>query len=431
MDFLLNGIRYALDTETVRTAVRGRTPDEGREHWVDVDGVRWPPKQVFALATGLDRGEFTSHTALRQLRRLGFVTSDWGAAGRAATGAVQPPSRTASLSSARVVLVGCSSSKAPTARPAAELFTGAAFTKARDLAISTGAPWYVVSAKFGLLDPAEVVAPYDVYPPDQPASYRAAWGAWVVAQLASRHELCGTEVEVHAGRAYCDPLRAPLAAAGATLVEPLAGLTQGERLAWYGRRPPSHELRLTPGSCLVPDVSPLLDPANAAIPSAFLAAGRAAADRPGLYSWWVDAAGADELTAGLGHLVEPGLVYAGRAGGIRPNGSASANTLWGRVAEMHLGGNRSFSTFRLTLAACLSASAGRAVGETEVSDWIHAHLSVAVLPLAPEDVSPGETELLGSADPPLNLSGVPRTPLRQALTRLRSALTRSARAGTA
>ncbi|MGY1709091.1 DUF6884 domain-containing protein [Geodermatophilus sp. SYSU D00758] len=426
MDFVLNGTRYALDAETVRAAVRGRTPDEVREHWVDVDGVRWPPKQVFALATGLHRGEFTSHTALRQLHRLRFPTSDWSPAGRGATAPVEPAPGPASVSSTRVVLVGCSSSKASAARPAAELFTGAAFMKARDLARSSGAHWYVLSAKFGLLDPAEVVAPYDVYLPDQPASYRAAWGAWVVAQLGVRHELSGAVVEVHAGRAYCDPLRAPLAAVGATLVEPLAGLKQGERLAWYGRRPASDELRLTPGSCVVPDVSPLLDPANAAAPTAFLAAGRAAADRPGLYSWWVDAAGADELTAGLGHPVEPGLVYAGRAGGIRPNGSASTNTLWGRVAEMHLGGNRSFSTFRLTLAACLSASSGRAVGEAEVSDWMHAHLRVAVLPLAPEDVSLGESQLLEEADPPLNLSGVPRTPLRQTLTRLRSALTRSA-----
>ena len=172
---------------------------------------------------------------MRQLRRLGFPTSAWGSFSGVADSA-QSSQGAASVPSLRVVLVGCSSGKAPTARPAAELFTGAAFTKARDLARSSGAPWYVLSAKFGLLDPGEVVAPYDVYLPDQPAGYRTAWGAWVVAQLATRHGLSGTVVEVHAGRAYCDPLRAPLAAAGATLVEPLAGLGLGERLAWYGRR---------------------------------------------------------------------------------------------------------------------------------------------------------------------------------------------------
>jgi uncharacterized protein DUF6884/GIY-YIG catalytic domain-containing protein len=426
VDFVLNGTRYTLDAETVRTAVRGCTPDEVREHWVDVDGVPWPPKQVFAVATGLDRSKFTSHTALRQLQRLGFPTSDWGSSSRGTTGPAQRTPAVASVAPARVVLVGCSSSKAPTARPAAELFTGAAFTKARELARSSGASWYVLSAKFGLLNPDEVVAPYDMYLADQQAPYRTAWGAWVVAQLAARHDLSGTVIEVHAGRAYCDPLRAPLAAVGATLNEALAGLGLGERLAWYGRRPPTDDPRLTPGSCVVPDVAPLLDPAHAVAPAAFLAAGRAAADRPGLYSWWVDATGADELTSGLGHSVEAGLVYAGRAGGIRPNGSASTNTLWGRVAGMHLGGNRSFSTFRLTLAACLSTAAGRVVPEAEVSDWMQTYLRVAVLPLRPEDVSAGEEELLQLADPPLNLSGVARTPLRQTLTRLRSALMKSA-----
>ncbi|MDP9462034.1 MAG: hypothetical protein M3Q22_17845 [Actinomycetota bacterium] len=313
----------------------------------------------------------------------------------------------------RMVLVGCSGSKAASPRPAAELFTGVAFGKARDFARGSGAPWYVLSAKWGLLDPDEVVAPYDVYLGDRPAQYRAAWGTWVVAQLAGRHDLRGAVVEVHAGEAYCRPLAGPLAAAGATLHQPLAGLRQGERLAWYGQPPAAGAIPVSSRSCVPPDVRRLLAPAHAVAPADFLAAGRGAADRPGLYSWWVDAPGAAEISAGLGHRVTPGLIYAGRAGGVRPNGSASTNALWGRVGEMHLGGNRSFSTFRLTLAACLSAAAGRDVTEAEVSDWMHGHLRVAVLPLESDDVSAGEEELLRLADPPLNLSGVARTPLRQ------------------
>jgi hypothetical protein len=42
------------------------------------DGRRWPPKQVLALVTGLDRADFTTHQARRALTRLGFP------AGRAA-----------------------------------------------------------------------------------------------------------------------------------------------------------------------------------------------------------------------------------------------------------------------------------------------------------------------------------------------------------
>ncbi|MGY1592279.1 DUF6884 domain-containing protein [Geodermatophilus sp. SYSU D00708] len=338
-----------------------------------------------------------------------------------APAAAAPP--TASTRTADVVLVGCSSSKAPTARPAAELFTGTAFTKARDLVDPSGAPWYLLSAKYGLLDPTEVVAPYDVYLADQSSQYRSAWGSWVVAQLGARHDLRGAVVEVHAGRAYTEPLTARLHSAGATLVEPLAGLRQGERLAWYGGR--AHRPGTTPAPAVV-DASDLLDDRNALSPADFLVRGRRASDRPGLYSWWVDTAGAHELSAGLAHRVAPGLVYAGRAGGVRTNGSTSTNTLWGRVGEMHLGGNRSFSTFRLTLAACLSAAERRVVSEAELTDWMHAHLRVAVLPLAVDAVSAAEEQLLQRADPPLNLSGVERTPLRQTLSRLRSALKETA-----
>ena len=104
------------------------------------------------------------------------------------------------------MLVGCSGSKAAVPMRAAELFTGTAFGKARDLATRSGKPWYVISAKFGLLHPDEVIAPYDVYLPRQSPRYRSAWGHWVVAQLGDRHRLQGAVIEAHAGSAYCEPL---------------------------------------------------------------------------------------------------------------------------------------------------------------------------------------------------------------------------------
>ncbi len=42
---------------------------------------------------------------------------------------------------------------------------------------------------------------------------------------------------------------------------------------------------------------------------------------------WADAARAADLTAGLGHRLAAGLVYAGRAGAVRPSGVRSTNTL--------------------------------------------------------------------------------------------------------
>lgn len=429
MEFVLNGVRHSLEPDDVRSALRGGAPDDVREHWVEIDGVRWPPKQALSLATGIDRTEFTSHMALRQLQRLGFPTSAWGrgSAKRGADSAMGADSApreercgAEAATETDVVLVGCTRSKAPAARPAAELFTGARFTKARELAIRSRKPWYVLSAKFGLLAPDELVAPYDVYLPDQSLEYRDAWGRWVTAQLAARHELRGAVVEVHAGQAYCEPLRRPFEEAGAVLRLPLAGLRQGEQLAYYDRASHRAVVPQEPAATTVPDVSYLLDEGNAAVPDDFLSRGRAATDAPGLYSWWVDQAGAQALSAGLGHHVAQGLIYAGRAGGQRPSGKVSTNTLWGRVGGMHLGGNRNFSTFRLTLTAALRDSGAAVDDEAALTGWMHEHLRVAVLPLPAAVVLATEERLLGLSDPPLNLQGVPPTPLRRTLSRLRS-----------
>jgi hypothetical protein len=54
--------------------------------------------------------------------------------------------------------------------------------------------------------------------------------------------------------------------------------------------------------------------------------------KPGLYSWWIDDAGAADLSRGLGHLVAPGLIYAGQAGATKePSGKTSGATLALRV----------------------------------------------------------------------------------------------------
>jgi hypothetical protein len=89
---------------------------------------------------------------------------------------------------------------------------------------------------------------------------------------------------------------------------------------------------------------------------------------------------------------------------------------------MHLGGNREFSTFRLTLTACLSRPDEPPISEADVTAWMHEHLRVAALPLPAEAVTAGETRLLQLTDAPLNLQDVASTPLRLALKRLRASV---------
>lgn len=71
----INGRRFKLDSGRIARALASVMPEPIRDHYVVIEGRRYPPKQVLALATGLDRGDFTSHHARRILRGLGFPTA--------------------------------------------------------------------------------------------------------------------------------------------------------------------------------------------------------------------------------------------------------------------------------------------------------------------------------------------------------------------
>lgn len=68
----VSGRQYDLDPRRVETALDGELPEPIHEHFVVINGRRWPPKQVLTLVTGLDRADFTTHQARRALTRLGF-----------------------------------------------------------------------------------------------------------------------------------------------------------------------------------------------------------------------------------------------------------------------------------------------------------------------------------------------------------------------
>ena len=81
----ISGHQYDLEPRRVEMALHGELPEPINEHFVVINGRRWPPKQVVALVTGLDRADFTTHQARRALTRLGFT------AARAARRGHRPP----------------------------------------------------------------------------------------------------------------------------------------------------------------------------------------------------------------------------------------------------------------------------------------------------------------------------------------------------
>ena len=159
-----------------------------------------------------------------------------------------------------------------------------------------------------------------------------------------------------------------------------------------------------------------LDESPELVPALDWPAGLTCLDRPGLYAWWVDEAGAGHLSRGLdrslglGLAVAPGRIYAGQAGATKwPSGKAGDATLRTRIGGMHLGGRVRMSTFRWTLASVLfdqlevqvqAAMVVTPSSERALTEWMREHLSVAVHPHDDRDTLGGlEHAVLEKLDP--------------------------------
>jgi hypothetical protein len=132
-------------------------------------------------------------------------------------------------------LVACVAGKLDRPAPAAALYTSDWFRKAAAYVEAIGAPWRILSAKHGLLHPAEVVAPYDVTLGGMAHDWeRLAWGDRVMQGL---WELVddGAPVVLLAGKTYREPIAAQPSARAYCWRAPMEGLGIGEQKAWLAR----------------------------------------------------------------------------------------------------------------------------------------------------------------------------------------------------
>jgi hypothetical protein len=79
MRFTLDGERFELTPDLVRSRLVGHVPEDVREYWVEIDGCRWPVKQVISVTTGVtNRSRFQSQGSRRWLENLGFPVGQTG-----------------------------------------------------------------------------------------------------------------------------------------------------------------------------------------------------------------------------------------------------------------------------------------------------------------------------------------------------------------
>lgn len=134
----------------------------------------------------------------------------------------------------RIGLVACASKKQPAPAPARALYISPLFRKASVYCEREYDRWYILSARFGVLDPATIVAPYDLTLNRMARLDRQMWTSRVKVQLcAVVPDLKTTTVYLHAGRRYTEFLGPWLLEMGATVVSPFPGLGIGQQLRWY------------------------------------------------------------------------------------------------------------------------------------------------------------------------------------------------------
>jgi hypothetical protein len=136
------------------------------------------------------------------------------------------------------VLVGCVSQKLAVRAPAKELYRSPLWRCRRAYAESSGRPWFILSTLHGLVDPDELLDPYDLSLAQLSAPERTAWGERAVEALAKRLGVLSDAIfEVHAGRDYRTAIAAPLERRGARIEAPLAHISGvGRQHAWYVAR---------------------------------------------------------------------------------------------------------------------------------------------------------------------------------------------------
>lgn len=131
----------------------------------------------------------------------------------------------------RVALVSCVKSKQSRPAPARDLYTSPLFRSLRMYAEARADTWFILSAEHGLVDPNQVLPPYEKTLNKAGKAEREAWGRRVQTQLEAVLP-SGAEVIILAGERYREHLVKFLKARGHEVSIPLEGMPFGKQLQY-------------------------------------------------------------------------------------------------------------------------------------------------------------------------------------------------------
>jgi hypothetical protein len=145
-----------------------------------------------------------------------------------------------------IYLVACVAQKASVALPAEELYVSDWFRKARSyVKCHIGPPdrWYILSAKYHLVESRRVISPYNETLNTMRQPDRRRWADCVFTHLVPITD-AGDSIILLAGNRDPEALEPALRAQGCTVDVPMAGLGIGKQKAWLLRHMASREVQL-------------------------------------------------------------------------------------------------------------------------------------------------------------------------------------------
>jgi hypothetical protein len=131
-----------------------------------------------------------------------------------------------------IALVSCVGKKRSEESLAKDLYQSPWFVKARNHVESKNLDWYIISAKYGLVNRDQVLEPYEQTLNDMPADKRRGWASKVFEEILKELPN-GGQVNIFAGDRYREFLIPLLESAGYSISIPLKGLGIGQQLAWF------------------------------------------------------------------------------------------------------------------------------------------------------------------------------------------------------
>ena len=144
-----------------------------------------------------------------------------------------------------ITLIACAATKGPLPAAAKSLYQSDWFRKARAYAEALGDPWFILSAKHGLVSPDARLSPYDFAMKDKTPGARREWAEDVSDQVLTVAADLDADpmgggapltVRVLAGEQYRRYLVPMLKASGFNVLVPMKGLGIGKQKQWLATR---------------------------------------------------------------------------------------------------------------------------------------------------------------------------------------------------